>query len=232
MDTGGVLTPVDMLLAAEHRGWQAKAPAPPRHSRVIEVCLSHREGRPIRITMAMDRQFVVVSGLPASGKSTLAQQLAPALGLLLLDKDTILERLFDSRGIGDVTQRRLLSRESDLILRSEATASGGAVLVSHWHLPGMPPNSGTPTNWLPELSDKVVNVHCECQIEIAAERFVRRTRHSGHLDREKSYVAILDNIRSVARLGRLNIGPRVDVDTSQAPDLDAVARDVRSAFLL
>jgi hypothetical protein len=78
----------------------------------------------------------------------------------------------------------------------------------------------------------VVNVHCECQIEIAAERFVRRTRHPGHLDREKSYVAILDNIRSVARLGRLNIGPRVDVDTSQAPDLDAVARDVRSAFLL
>jgi predicted kinase len=56
---------------------------------------------------------VVVSGLPASGKTTLGRQLAGALDLPLIDKDEILESLFDSRGIGDASWRRKLSRESD-----------------------------------------------------------------------------------------------------------------------
>ena len=46
--------------------------------------------------------FVVVSGLPASGKTTLAKSLALALGLRLLDKDDILESLFGPRsGVGE-----------------------------------------------------------------------------------------------------------------------------------
>ena len=57
----------------------------------------------------MDRCFVVVSGLPGSGKSTLPQQLAAALKLVLLDKDDILERLFDSNGVGDGDWGRALS---------------------------------------------------------------------------------------------------------------------------
>ena len=177
-----------------------------------------------------DRQFVVVSGLPGSGKSTLAKQLALALGLRLLDKDTILERLFDSKGIGDLAWRRALSRESDLILQSEATASNGAILVSHWQLPGMALNSGTPTSWLTKLSDRVVNVHCECGAEIAAERFVQRKRHIGHQDDKRLPSEVLASIRAVARLGRLKIGPRVDVDTSQTPQLDALLPAVHKAL--
>jgi len=178
----------------------------------------------------IDKYFVVVSGLPGSGKSTLARELASALGLPLLDKDAILERLFESRGPGDATWRCLLSRESDQILPTEAIASDGAVLVSHWRLPGMPSSSGTPTAWLPELSDIVVNVHCECDPEIAAERFVQRRRHPGHRDNEKSYSEILASIRSVAHLERLDVGPRVDVDTSQMPDLCALLGEIRKAI--
>ena len=118
----------------------------------------------------MDKRFVIVSGLPGSGKSTLAEKLAPALGLPLIDKDTILERLFESRGTGNRAWRRALSRESDRILQSRAVASDGAVLVSHWHLPGMLLDSGTPTDWIREISNQIVNVHC-CDPEIAAERF-------------------------------------------------------------
>jgi len=178
----------------------------------------------------MAKRFVVVSGLPASGKSTLAQRMAPLLGLPVFDKDTILENLFESKGTGDVAWRRSLSRVSDSILRSEAMASGGAVLVSHWRLPGMPPDSGTPTDWLSRLSSHVVNIHCECDAEVAADRFMRRERHPGHLDSERSRSEILDSIRSVACLGRLGIVPRVDVDTSQTPDPDAVVREVLEAF--
>jgi chloramphenicol 3-O-phosphotransferase len=178
----------------------------------------------------MEKQFLVVSGLPASGKSTLARQLANAMGLVLLDKDAILERLFESRGIGDSEWRRELSRESDLIFQTEAIAADGAVLVSHWRLPGMPQSSGTPTNWLPQLSRNIVNVHCECGAKIAARRFVQRMRHPGHLDQEKSFTEILNGIRSIARHGHLDVGPRVEVDTSQTPDLDGVLREIREAF--
>jgi len=45
--------------------------------------------------MGLDRRFVVVSGLPGSGKSVLAQRLSPLLGLPVIDKDDILDRLFE-----------------------------------------------------------------------------------------------------------------------------------------
>ena len=117
----------------------------------------------------MSRRFVVLSGLPCSGKSTLARRLAPALQLPVIDKDCILEELYESRGVGDALWRRRLSRESDVLFQAEAQTSAGAILVSFWHVPGMSPDSGTPTGWLAALSSRVVEVHCACAPEIAAE---------------------------------------------------------------
>ena len=114
--------------------------------------------------------FVVIWGLPGSGKTTLGRRLAPALGLPLIDKDDILARLFDSKGVGDAGWRRALSRESDAVLQREALASTGAVLVSFWRLPGMPSDSGTPTDWLDGPSQRVVNVHAD------RSRHIDRTR--------------------------------------------------------
>jgi hypothetical protein len=96
----------------------------------------------------------------------------------------------------------------------------------------MPLNSGTPAKWLSGLSEKVVNVHCECSAEVAAERFVHRKRHPGHLDNNRSHAEILASIRGVASLGRLDITPRIIVDTSVTPSLEAVLRQVRRALTL
>jgi hypothetical protein len=178
----------------------------------------------------MDRRFVVVSGLPGSGKTTLARQLAPALGLPLIDKDDILERLFESKGIGDAAWRRALSRESDVILQSEAVASPGAVLTSMWHVSGMAADSGTPTRWLLELSNLVVNVHCVCSPEIAATRFMQRKRHIGHLDGSATFANVLGGLRSHARRGALEIEPRVDVDTTGEPEIGDLVSEIRGAF--
>jgi len=59
--------------------------------------------------LIIQRRFIVVSGLPASGKSTLARQLAPAFGLPLYDKDDILAALFDMMGPVDADLRQRLS---------------------------------------------------------------------------------------------------------------------------
>jgi glucokinase len=178
----------------------------------------------------MDRPFVLVSGLPGSGKTTVARQLAPLLGLRLIDKDDILERLFESKGVGDAAWRRALSRESDLVLQSEAGASPGAVLTSMWWLPGMTADSGTPTSWLLELSNLVVHVRCLCSPEIAARRFMQRKRHVGHLDDSATFEDVLRSLRAQASLGALEIGPRVDVDTTGGCDIDSLVSEIRVAF--
>ena len=49
----------------------------------------------------MQKPFVVIWGLQASGKTRLARRLEPAMNLPLIDKDDILDRLFESKGIGD-----------------------------------------------------------------------------------------------------------------------------------
>jgi glucokinase len=178
----------------------------------------------------MRKPFVVISGLPGSGKTTLGRRLAPAVNLPLIDKDDILDRLFESKGVGDAAWRRRLSRESDVILQHEATSSDGAILVSFWRLPGTPSDSGTPTDWLAAPSFHVVNVHCACEVEVAATRFVRRPRHPGHLDGESSPVEVVASLRALAQLPPLNLGQRIDVDTSQEPNLTDVVRAIRSAL--
>lgn len=177
-----------------------------------------------------NRRFVVVTGLPGSGKTTVGRNLALALGLPLLDKDDILVRLFESKGTGDKAWRRTLSRASDEMLEREAQDSGGAVLVSFWHLPGMPADSGTPTAWLSGLSSLVIGVRCVCPPDVAAARFVRRRRHPGHLDDDSTFAEVLASLEAQTRLGPLDFKPSIDVDTSRAVDMDKLVQRVEAAF--
>jgi len=171
-------------------------------------------------------RFVVISGLPGSGKTTVARALAPLLHLPLIDKDDILDHLFKTRGVGSADWRRTLSRESDRILRHDAESSHGAVLASLWRVPGMADDSGTPTDWLQALSDQIVHLHCVCDPDVAAQRFIGRARHPGHLDASRSAAEIADSIRALSNLPPPALGARIDVDTSTAPDVREIARMV------
>jgi glucokinase len=184
----------------------------------------------LELTDVVDRRFLVVSGLPGSGKSTISRKLAPGLDLPLIDKDEILEHLFDEKGVGDASWRRTLSRKSDALLRSKAEYSNGAILVSFWHLPGMPPDSGTPTDWLFGLSPRLVNLHCECPAALAAARFRHRRRHPGHVDGFRSDQEILASIQKLEGLMLLEAGIRVCCDTSSELDLSLLTSRISAAF--
>jgi hypothetical protein len=105
-------------------------------------------------------------------------------------------------------------------------ASAGAILVSFWHVPGMPADSGTPTDWLRDLSDRVVNVVCLCPVADAAARFHRRARHPGHLDSERTLEEVRESLERLVPLGPIPGLPRLSVDTRSEPDLDALVERI------
>jgi hypothetical protein len=173
------------------------------------------------------RSFLVISGLPASGKTTFGRQLAHALGLPLLDKDEILEALLDGLGVGDAEWRNRLSRSADVVLQRLAAQTAGAVLASFWRHPQVTGESGTPSGWISALSGRIVEVHCVCSPAVAAERFLARKRHDGHLDRDKRNDDLVADFVRLAALGPLGIGSLIQVDTGRAVDFDGVLLQVK-----
>lgn len=193
---------------------------PERHASVV---VDNNDPSAPRIAPSSRGLFVIVSGLPGSGKTTAGRALAGMLGLPLIDKDNILEELFTAKGTGDAAWRRALSRESDRLLQQRATSTRAAIVVSFWHCPGMPEDSGTPTAWLSGLSSRLVHLRCQCPPAVAAARFRERRRHEGHLDFGRDYADVLRSLETLERLPPLSLEPSIAVDTSVAPDWREVA---------
>ena len=169
---------------------------------------------------------VVVSGLPASGKSTIGAKLAQELDIRLLDKDDYLEALFEKRGVGDANWRQLLSRESDENFRRDAIATNSAVLVSHWRPRGSGSSSGTPTEWITESFPMVVELYCDCSAEMAKQRFLDRKRHPGHLDGRKNREELLVWMREYREQLPLSIGELLCVDACSDLDIKEVTKQL------
>lgn len=175
--------------------------------------------------------FVAVTGLPASGKSTLAAALADALKFSLLDKDAFLEALFEIYGIGDALHRRALSMRADDQFREAALAADCAVVCSWWRHPRSAMDSGTPTSWLLAPGRQLVEVHCRCSARVSANRFAARVRHPGHLDESRSVGAVLQMSRDQEQFGPLFPDRAVVVDTERPVDVTSLVTAIQSALL-
>ena len=178
------------------------------------------------MTTVSARLLVVVSGLPASGKSTVGRVLAEHLSLPLIDKDVILEALFDSLGCQDREQRSRLSRASDEVLYRLAESSGAAVVVNWW-------DHDTAPARLRATATDLVEVFCDCPAEIAERRFADRVRHPGHQDPQRTSEELEEKIRQTRDgfRGPLRLSNRlVVVDTSGELDASAVVDRVRDVL--
>jgi predicted kinase len=132
----------------------------------------------------MDEEVVVVvAGIPASGKTTLATALSAQLGWPLISKDVVKEALFDSLGSGDLEWSQRLGRAGHLVMYSLGALMPRVILEAHFQ-------RGVAEPELLALNRRIVQVYCRCPVDLAANRYRRRiddpARHAGHLPEHQS----------------------------------------------
>ena len=81
--------------------------------------------------------FVVVSGAPGAGKTSVAEPLARELGLPLFEKDTIKEALGDVLGANDLAESKRLGAATMEVLFASAGCQSRARLVESTWLPNI-----------------------------------------------------------------------------------------------
>lgn len=170
--------------------------------------------------------LIVVTGYPASGKSSLANRLAKRLGLPYFSKDVIKERLFDSLARPDECRKTEIARDLSSTLSRTSIAllldvvppllRAGQSLIIEANF-----DRGRDSSALREaaqIRSRVIQIVCQCPEELLRHRFLERiergSRHACHDDR--AYLQEFEERIRGGPCSALEIrGDVIDVDTSR-----------------
>ena len=142
----------------------------------------------------MDVRLLVIAGLPASGKSTLAQALAVRYGAALIAKDSIKEPLLDQLGALDRAASRRLSAASFAVLfalaRVQLAVGCHVLLEGNFRSPEHDLAFGELlTDSAARHGVRCAQVQCVTAEGLRRERLAARAhdpaRHPGHRDAEQ-----------------------------------------------
>lgn len=170
------------------------------------------------------RRVLLVSGAPGSGKTTLAEPLARALGLPLFSKDHLKETLMEAlQGPpGDLAFSRRIGGAAMELLWRLARQAPAAVLEANFR-----PHSAYECRQIAALEADVVEVHCECPPAEAARRFAARAQaglHPAHPLQELTPALLAEYDQP------MGIGTVLRVSTTGPVDVGALAQQIRGAW--
>ena len=176
--------------------------------------------------------LVVVTGPPASGKSTVATALAERLALPAVAKDGIKETLFDALGTADRDWSRRLGRATYPLLFHvlELVLLAGHDVLAEANF--------TPADANPEFDAlrrrapfRAFQIYCTAPRDVLLARFAGRardrTRHAGHVDDRGVVEELRAALEEDRHLPLALAGELVELDTSRLVDVAALAGRVR-----
>jgi glucokinase len=172
------------------------------------------------------KRLILVNGVPASGKSTVARAIADQGAWPLLALDTIKEALFAHLGTGDREYNRLLGRASYQAMFALAAEfpDGMTIVMDAWF--GFQPEDILMSHLALAGQPSVFQVWCHASPSVIGERYAARVsgRSGGHLGMD--YVPEL--IALAARAAPLKDYPAYQTDTTQEFDIAGFMRWLKS----
>ena len=129
--------------------------------------------------------IIVLAGMPASGKSTVAKALSKAFNLPVLAKDDLKEAIFDTMGFANYAEKRKTDHAANAVLLkcAQALVENGQSMIL---------DNNFDTISAKALNDLVCSYNCKCVIvffggdnDAFYRRYVERdrqnVRHLGHV---------------------------------------------------
>lgn len=166
--------------------------------------------------------MIIVTGAPATGKTTLSRDLAERFNLSVINKDDIKELLFDNLGIKDkewAMKLGIASFEFIYFFTEKLAQTGKSFIVE-----GNFVNEYATKSFMDIKSRynyQILQIFCHGQDEVLYERYVTRdnsgTRHSGHIKLTcdfEEYKRLINN-----RNYKLNIDNSLNIDTTNFEDV-------------
>lgn len=179
----------------------------------------------------MKATLFIVSGAPASGKTTVSAAIADKLGgVPLFQKDWFKEHLFNSVGIGDRGWSRQLGNASFSLLydtAKELLSKGISTMIeANFKQVAV----GAIIELGQQNNAQIIELHCTADHAVIMKRFIERIdidRHPGHVDAENIEL-LRGDLEEESYRQLFSDALRIDTTNFSAINYDALVKQIRS----
>jgi predicted kinase len=175
----------------------------------------------------MNSNLIIISGLPGTGKTTLAKKISDKFNFPMISVDEIKEVMWNTMGHEfDFEFSDKIGRTSfELVFYyTEASLSKNISLVVEAHF-NLEKNNERINKLKEKFKTNLLQIHCDCETEVLRKRFKERMEKDSYHKGHKHVINLYGEDRVLNSLGiknkRLNIdGANYDLDTTNPETID------------